>query len=380
MKPIFIHADLYDILQPAARSQRSDRGKIFDIFNKADQKFWTGTCFIAHPRYGTSKVWRMQSDLAMAPRPDLQYKQTKSFCEITDVRAQELLELVRSTGKRLAVFWSGGIDSTVTVSALIKNFPTHDLSYIDIYMNNYSFMENPGFFQCVIKKNQINCIDLADLSSLTLPQLFAQNLVTDGEPADKLWLVEIGLRYFREKGEASLRQSLEQGRIHFIDFLTKFMHQGEAEYYWNSIMDNVHETKAPVTTIADLFWWINFNYHWNGHLLAWYAKHVEKTREHWANYQKNYHPWYNTVDYQTWSFGDSSKDRVFFSGPGEYKMEAKQYIFDLHPDHHYLRYKTKLGSGRSGIAYHSLIIMEDGTGIDTNLDLDSWLDQHCHIR
>lgn len=381
MKPMYIGSDIYNALVAVSAKDRSNQITALGMHNKADQKFWTGSRFIAHPRYGNNKVWHINADLPMACKPSLDHYQTKSFSEITDQRSQDLLHLLEITGKRLAVFWSGGIDSTVILCALLKHLPRVFWPRIDVYMNNYSFLENPSFYQRVIKHYDLNCVNISSLSSHRLPQLFAQSIVTDGEPADKLWLVEIGLRYFQEHGASAMRQSLQSGRHSYICFLSRFMDSEEANSHWDYVIDNINDTQAPVSTIADLFWWINFNYHWNGHLLSWYAKHAVQSKRHWKNYQANYHPWYNTLDYQSWSFCDSNKERVFFNQPGEYKMEAKRYIFDLHKDPHYLHYKTKLGSGRRGTStYNSLVIMEDGTSFDPRSDLAGFLDQYCLLR
>jgi len=370
MRPIFIHSSIYQHLHHMMQD--------LEVYHKADQDFWTGSEFIAHPRFGEQKIWNFKSDLDFACRPSLDQTQKKTFAEITDSRSGEILDIMKTTGKRLAVFWSGGIDSTVVLSAIVKNFPPSYLQMIDVYMNNHSFMEYPLYYNRVIKHHKLNCINIENLSSHQLPTLFAEKIVTDGEPADKLWLVKVGISYFQEYGFQAMHESLNQGHDRFIKFLCFYMDEDQAHHYWNFVIDNIFETQAPVETIADLFWWINYNYHWNGHLLIWYAKHLDKNNTAWMNYQLNYHPWYNSLDYQTWSFSDNAKLRLLFTNPSEYKMEAKTYIFDLLKDENFIRYKTKHASGHRGdSSYRGLVIFEDGSAINHASELGNFVRENC---
>ena len=45
-----------------------------------------------------------------------------SFDDITNLRALEIESYQSSTGLPIIIFWSGGIDSTLILSAIIKNF------------------------------------------------------------------------------------------------------------------------------------------------------------------------------------------------------------------------------------------------------------------
>ena len=75
----------------------------------------------------------------------------KTLEEITDNRAREIAKDIVKTDKKVAVMWSGGIDSTLIIVALIKNLSPTELKNITICCNNYSIIENPIFY-----KNYIN--------------------------------------------------------------------------------------------------------------------------------------------------------------------------------------------------------------------------------
>jgi hypothetical protein len=337
------------------------------VFNLADQKFWKGTNFIASPRFGKRKIWDM-SNLSNFPIIDLSKTTNKTYTEISDQRASELESLIETRNIPLAIFWSGGIDSSLIICSILKNFKKENLSNVVVLMNNWSFLENPTLFN-LIKENQLQIQNIDDLPEEYLNELFSSHIVTDGEPADKLWLVEIAIRYKDIFGNDSLNTLLRNSSESFIKFLEFSMPVHNAKYYFNFLLDNIKETNAPVETVGDLFWWVNFNYHWDGHLLGWYTKHTIKNQEAFKNYCLNYHPWYVTEDYQYWSFFENSKTKNIFSNAGEYKLEAKQYCFEIDKNEYYLKYKTKTGSyNRGNFKNNSLIILEDGTEFSGDIE------------
>ena len=55
-------------------------------------------------------------------------KNNKSFEEIVDNRSLQLLEQIKASNKKLAVMYSGGIDSTVIMCSIVKNWPKENVS------------------------------------------------------------------------------------------------------------------------------------------------------------------------------------------------------------------------------------------------------------
>ena len=69
---------------------------------------------------------------------------------VTDQRSWDLLAVLRREQCRLAVLWSGGIDSTIALAAIVKNWGPADLAQVDVVMNTSSYYENPVFYQQAI--------------------------------------------------------------------------------------------------------------------------------------------------------------------------------------------------------------------------------------
>jgi hypothetical protein len=374
MQPLRIAFDFYRLL-PAELAAR------LETFLLADAKFWPGCESVSFPRYGKTKIWDFYHDLDYVSCPQLDQQCTSSFGDVTDLRAIDIKQTMLQQNQELAVFWSGGIDSTVALSAIVKNFNTADLKNVTVFANNQSYFENPTFYHSVIEKYQLQTINFKNFSDNKIQTLFERYIVIDGEPADKLWIVNSVFKFESVYGAGSSEKPLAETADKFINFLTNHMLTDQAQEYYDSLMLNINEAGIDIVTIGDLFWWINFNFHWVDHLLIWYQQFPNKSADSYKQYKKNYLPWYNSNEYQLWSLSDRPKT-IKTDRQDLYKMPAKQYIYELDKNSFYLNYKSKLGSpkGLKKIV-GDLVILADGTSLDcTNPVLvENFIRENCLI-
>jgi len=71
----------------------------------------------------------------------------KSFSQVTDERALEIKKLINEHNQKFAVMYSGGIDSTIVLCALIKNLTSEELKNVVIATSSHAIVENPTFWQ-----------------------------------------------------------------------------------------------------------------------------------------------------------------------------------------------------------------------------------------
>jgi hypothetical protein len=374
MQPLKISFDFYKLLP-------IDIKKRLETFLLADQKFWPGCESVSSARYGKTKIWDFYHDPDYVSCPQLDQQCTSSFGEVTDLRAVDIKQTMQQQNRELAVFWSGGIDSTVTLSAIVKNFDTADLKNVTVFANNQSYFENPIFYHSIIEKYQLKTVNFKNFSNSQIQSLFDKYLVIDGEPADKLWIVNIAIQFDLVYGAGSLSKPFKEISDKFIEFLTNYMSKDQAQEYYNSLVQNICEAGVEIITVGDLFWWINFNFHWVEHLLIWYQQFPIKSVESYNQYKKNYHPWYNSVEYQLWSLSDRPKT-IKTDRQDLYKMPAKQYIYELDQNPFYLNYKSKLGSPK-GLkkTVGDLVILADGTSLDCTdcVAVEKFIRKNCLI-
>jgi hypothetical protein len=372
MQPLRIAFDFYRLLpnELAAR---------LETFLLADAKFWPGCESISSARYGKTKIWDFYHDSDYVSCPQLDQRSTQSFSEVTDSRAIDIKKTMLQQNQGLAVFWSGGIDSTVALSAIVKNFNAADLKNVTVFANNQSYFENPIFYHSVIEKYQLQTVNFKNFSGDAIQKLFERYIVIDGEPADKLWIVNGVFKFESVYGAGSSEKSLAEISDKFIEFLSNHMSIDQAHEYYQSLMQNINEAEIEISTVGDLFWWINFNFHWVDHLLIWYQQFPNKSAAAYKQYKKNYKPWYNSDEYQLWSLSDLPKS-IRPDQQDLYKMPAKQYIYDLIQDQFYLNYKSKLGSPK-GLknAVSDLVVLADGTSLDCNNPglVETFIRQNC---
>lgn len=374
MKPLKISFEFYQLLPDDLQVQLAT--------SLLADKWWPGCESVSCARYGKTKIWDFYHDPDYVVCPQLNQPFNKSFDEVTTLRALEIKKIMQQRNQPLAIFWSGGIDSTLALSAVIKHFNSADLKNVTVIANNQSYFENPVFYHSVIKHYQLKTINFNHFSNNAIQSVFDKYLVTDGEPADKLWIANMAIQFQLAYGENVLTESLDQTNHKFIELLTGYMSVDQANEYYNLLLQSIKESGADIVTTGDLFWWINFNFHWVEHLLIWYNQFPIKNTASYKKYKQNYMPWFNTQEYQLWSLSDRPKS-IKSDQFSLYKMPAKQYIYELDQNLYYLNYKSKLGSPKNlQKTDDDMVVLADGTRLDcSNSDLvQNFIHTNCLIK
>ena len=367
MKPIYISKSIYEY------TSNDKLTFLYDI----DSKFIAGNPgFVGGARYGSiEKNWDLcVPDLYKGP--NLNVESTATFADISDARAIELQEKIKLPDKKLGVMWSGGIDSTVIISACIRNFK--NLNQLTVFMNNYSYYENAQFFHNVIEKYNFDVIDIDTYISNERKHF----IITDGEPADKLFPGGLALIYQKKY---SLHDSILSSKDNIINFIAQYVNYEFAIQYFELIQQNIEQTSAPIETVNEWFYWINFNFCWTGHMIRHYSNQTyDKNTKNFYTFKTNTFNWFNTHEYQAWSFSDIGKQEKHFTNLSEYKITAKKYIHSVAKDDNALLYKTKCPSGyqyQRAVRDKTIVIFDDGTGIDNNEPerLQKFIQDYCLV-
>jgi hypothetical protein len=291
-----------------------------------------------HNRFGKSKFWNLEL-LPEHRIPILDPNFNLSFEEVTDRRALELERLVESSNRPLVINWSGGIDSTCAVSAIYKNFKPHNRQNVTVSMNNYSYFENPVFFNKIIKPNfKIDRIENQQYDPWT------HSILVSGEPADEMWIhadiIEIAHRY-----PGSSRNSIRSNPDHLIEFIGHKSNPEHAKWFYEMVLEESANFPIPIETYEDFYWWVNFNFYLVGDAVKEYLNgSTVQNQEMFELFRQYYKPWYLTDDYQCWSMMNNSNGVKIDDTIRSYKYPSKKYIFDVDKNPYYLNYKTKTAS------------------------------------
>lgn len=294
--------------------------------------------------------------------PSLPEKFTLDFAEITDLRAKEILKICEQENLSVVCQWSGGIDSTVILASIIKNFPPYLLDKVHVYMNNASYLENPIFFDKVIKKY--------GLSYGYYGSDWSQALTILGYPGDPVWghvdLVEL---------ERYHPGAWKNNPITNPDKLLSWMASKSSEklvkWFYEIVVDSSRHNGVELANYEDFYWWANFNFFYATQCLYGYSIVKENiTPDNYKKYCQNIIPWYHSSEYQIWSMVNRSNDVKFDGTIRNYKKAAKDYIFELDKNPYYRDYKTKLVSNKKGNKTIDSVLWalyEDGTAVYKNI-------------
>lgn len=324
-----------------------------DIKNR-DGKFWAKFAHLVigakdlRARMGNfSTPWQATYDHHY-PMPELKFVDYQLH-DLFDKRAIEVFEFAKQQNKRIALMWSGGIDSTAVLVSFMKNLSESDLKIIDIVMSTESIVENFEFFKKYIsgKFNYIQLLDF-DMCNETLEKY----ILVHGDPGDAVFGPSLPAFRHLVKDNQHLLPFKDNQHLMASFFDRDQSINADPEFgswYVNRITENLLEV-APenVKTIADWWWWHYVNFKWATaivrpfmHLRKDYKKAID--RKHHADYAR--YSYFNTDEFIQWSYSNLQyhfehvhKDRAGI------KLEAKRYIFEFDHNRSYADHKIKVAS------------------------------------
>lgn len=293
----------------------------------------------------------------------------KTFDEITDNCAKDIIKSIHTTDKEHTLFYSGGIDSTTMVVAVLKNLSKEELKKISICMSADSVLENPHFYKKYIQ-NKIKVIDsnVHDLSVHTKENRIS--VVAD--LGDGIFGTELGTRMYpqffnigKRIGYADtdlekLYNNLSNDNYHYskykdliIEYFncilrSRFLNYSDldqkfGELYYAKLDYNIKTSSVPVISLHDFFWWIIFNVKFMHCALR--PGTIHSTGDDRSKiFNGGMFNWYGH-DYQLWSMvNNNTGEKIQGTTQGSYKWAAKKYIHDFDKNDWYFTHKIKFAS------------------------------------
>jgi hypothetical protein len=265
---------------------------------------------------------------------------TKTYSELCDERAHQLLERAQQLDVPLCALWSGGIDSTCLLVSLLRNATRAQKEHIIVLMSEDSIDEYPAFYAKHIRSK------LRRESAMLFPYLLgSKNLIVNGELNDQLFGSDIIAKAIVQFGGEVVRERYSHDL--FVEFFTKMTDgdRASAELFvelFERLRDNA---PIPIKTNHEMWWWINFVMKWQAVYMRVLSFAAERnahliTPEYVRSY---YAPFYNTQGFQLWSMNNSVEQKVR-NGWRSYKWPAKEVIYEFTKDAGYRDNKLKRGS------------------------------------
>jgi hypothetical protein len=291
----------------------------------------------------------------------------KSFEQICDERAVELYRRAENSNRKLAVMYSGGIDSTLVITSLLKNLNREQLKNVVVLMNEESIFENRNFYYNYISKN-LTCIPSFNYGAYATSKEY---MLISGEQADMLFLpgfVFDFLNFTKNKLDSTFLP-LDQTKGQVIDcinyMLPAYKEKNSAENIYHTIEKVCKSAPVEIKNIQDMWWWAYFITKWQSCYLRMLGFIPNPNL---VEFETGYTTFFCNDNFQLWSM--NNRESIIKNGMDTYKFVQKDYIYDFNKDLQYYKEKKKLGSLGSAVRRKKPIVYMD-SGMNFSYDMPS---------
>lgn len=249
--------------------------------------------------------------------------------ELCDAEGARIVAEAEHSQRDIQILWSGGIDSTAALVALIKAAKARDcIDRLEVLLTDQSITEYGLFFDRFVRALRHRFVD-APVTAWLNPQ----KLIVTGEHGDQIF------------GSAKAAHYVADGRAFegYADELPRILAESlgsasKADTVLRYLEPLFQMSPVPLHSVFDVFWWVNFTLKWQivGLRLAVFrVKDVRQT----FNALRHF---FSSPGFQNWSLENHHRK---IAGTWEsYKMPLKDYIFEFTGDDEYRRTKVKLPS------------------------------------
>jgi hypothetical protein len=283
----------------------------------------------------------------------------RGFETIADAVGESILRESLTTGRRIQVLWSGGIDSTVALIALTKAaFSSALRSRIEVVCSAHSIREYPAFFADHVTGTFSTLVTTRAIGDT----LDHRNLIITGEHGDQLF-GSVKLEPLVRNGTAGLPYRKVLPKVLAEEIGSEAVAHALTEY----LAPQVARAPVPIRTVFDYIWWVNFSLKWQHVSLR---IPVFRRRHCWATYLALRH-FFRYDGFQRWALEHRALREI--KEWRRYKEPAKRYIYSFTNDAVYYENKTKEPSLKN-------VLVETGTERPIRFRVHAWLGQPPRFR
>lgn len=285
------------------------------------------------PGHVTSRAHRLDTPWPLAktvcPIPEIIHNSDLRFDVVMDSITARLCEYIKRSEKTPYLLWSGGIDSTSVLVSLLKVADSDILRKLVVVYNEKSILENSFFYYHFIK-DKISCINFDLIPFEVTVDNHDKILIIDGETGNQMM------------GSPHINYLLHNNRH---DMLTqswktanyKDIVPNATEFMMELIYQSIEYAPVPINNVADLLWWIAFNFKVDNPLLTklpWWVRDLSSAQSK-LFWETGLFRNYSQPEMQIWSM--LTKDTRLHNQVTKYV--SKKYIYDF--DHNDIWFAQK---------------------------------------
>lgn len=318
-----------------------------------------------------SATWSIPFDQDVWPgmsMPNYNPAFNRTFADITEQRALEIKSRINNN-ERFAVMYSGGIDSTVMLTALLKNLTQRERKNLVVCASAASAVNNPVFWSKFIAGK----LAVVDSIINKYDDLIEQGLTPiTGDTGDCLFGTTFASHlYYNWRSYAGnlstlsvhdIEKKIKQftdPEVHYSEFKDMLINyfkipkkQGFPFYplertdpnfgetFYNKLDLHARTSPVEIRSLHDFFWWYIFNLKYvncavRGHIYYNDRLGIKQANDVIVN-------WYHTQDYQLWSMVNNNNGTKIGYTAATYKQVARDYIFEFDHNPWYQHFKLKI--------------------------------------
>lgn len=227
----------------------------------------------------------------------------------------------KAGSKKIVMTWSGGIDSTLVLSELLKIAPHEQLV---VMMNNNSIFEYPEYYNKYIKdKLETRYMDFNTANQLRTS--LKDGIIVTGHLMDPVF----GAGMYKVMPESRLSQKIPD----FLNTLNNF----SQENYTNLI----NACPRPLEDVKDLFWWMDYTLNYQSEQLMWLLEIEEMILD------KNLFHFGSGSDWNDYAVSTPAEIKYPGYDFRKYKGVLKDHLYKFTKDKEYTKEKMKVPSWRA---------------------------------
>lgn len=239
---------------------------------------------------------------------------TKSFEQVVNERVNEIL----SQGRPIKVLWSGGLDSTFVLFALMAN--AKDLKQISVFGTYGSVLESGGLFDKFIKDRVQYTIRV---NGNDAPELEEDCVLVSGMLGNQI--------FGPEQADITKRGNKRFGGVGYMNTpWDQHVRQNEYEL----LAPAVEASPRSIKTLGDFRWFMSFNFLWQ-----------QSRYEHWTQFSpdvaKNIIGFFDTNEFQQWALNTEEPFQLDQKNDLTHRWQMRELISQWTEDTSYANYKTK---------------------------------------
>jgi hypothetical protein len=239
---------------------------------------------------------------------------TETFEQVCDATATKLVDLAEERNCNINLMWSGGIDSTTALVALLR---TGKISRLRVILSKASIGEYPKFYKDIIQVELPKQYSVLENPKLALD---SRDINLTGEIGDQIF------------GSAAIFKAFKKKKL--FDPYTTYI----SPEFLDKISEQVKKCPIELNTTFDFLWWFNFSMKYQNVQFRLYPS-VQLPFGTITHF-------FDTNEFQLWSL--NNPDKKIIDTLESYKYIAKDYIYTYHKDDNYRDTKLKVGSLQLG--------------------------------